>query len=927
MGSKIQGITVEIGGDTTKLGNALKEVSSQSKSLQNELKGVNSLLKMDPSNVTLLKQKQDLLNKSIIECKEKLDILKSTQAQVQAQFEKGEITEEQYRDFQREIVATETKLKSLENEVKSFGSVGSQQIAVVGTKMQGLGENIEGAGKRMLGATATIAAAGTAAAIVGSNFDDAMKQVAATMGITVDEINNGSESYKILEETAKECGETTKFSASESAEALNYLALAGYDAQKSAETLPKVLNLAAAGGLDLATASDMVTDAMAALGMETSELDKYIDEMAKTAQKSNTSVAQLGEATLTCAGTVKMSGMSLETMNAELGVLANNGIKGAEGGTHLRNIILSLTSPTDKASAALKNLGISVLDSQGNIKDLNDIMVEFDSKLSGLSDGEKTEIISTIFNKTDISAVNALIKGSGEEFSNLKAELDNCSGAAENMADTMNSSMGGQITLLKSQLEGIAIQISEILMPVLKSIIEKVSNLLSWISKLSPQAKTIIVVIAGIVASVGPLLITVGKLVSSIGSIMTYGPKIVSMFGTIKTAVSGLFAVIAANPIILVITAIIAAIVLLWNKCEWFRNLVTAMFEAIKLVVSIIWNAIVQYFQQAWEKIQAVWEVVEPYFMALWEGIKIIFSVVANVLGSFFSAAWNAIKVVWDFVYPYFQMIWENIKIVFSVVSTVLGGFFQTAWTVIKAIWDTVSGYFNAVWETIKGIFSVVSAVFQGDFEGAWEAIKGIVDVWASYFQNIWDNIKNVFSTVADFFKNSFQAAWDGIKNIFGNVGTFFQNIWNTIKNMFTNIGTTIGNAIGNAFKNVVNSIISFAENTINNFIRSINTAISVINNIPGVNISTLRELNIPKLKVGMANVPYDDYLALLHKGERVLTAEENKEYTNENGDTVSSSNIDNSFNLTINSPTETSPSENARLLRKEIQKYRLLHT
>ena len=808
----------------------------------------------------------------------------------------------------------------------------------------------------MLPVTGVVTGIGTAAVITGANFDDAMKQVAATMGITVDEINNGSESYNVLEEAAKKSGETTKFSASEAAEALNYLALAGYDAKKSAETLPKVLNLAAAGGLDLATASDMVTDAMAALGMETKDLDKYIDEMAKTSQKSNTSVAQLGEATLTCAGTVKMSGMSLETMNAELGVLANNGIKGAEGGTHLRNIILSLTSPTDTASKALKNLGISVLDSQGNVRDLNDIMTDFNSKLDGLSDGKKTEIISTIFNKTDISAVNALIKGSGDEFANLKNQISNCEGAASDMADTMNSSLSGQATLLKSQLEGIGIQISQILMPVLRNLMDKLSGTLTWISELSPAAKTIVIIIAGIVAAIGPVLIIVGKLMSSFGSILTYGPKFVSMFGTIKTALSGLFSFIAANPVILIIGAIIAAVILLWNKCEWFRNLVMGLFEAIKNAlttawenIKAVWDIVQPYFvalwegikaslepviqsvmgafQAAWEFIKTIWDIVQPYFAALWEAIKAVFSVVSQVLGTYFQVAWEVIKAVWDVVVQYFSTIWKNIKIVFSVVATVLGNFFQTAWTVIKTIWDAVTGYFQAIFDTIKGIFSAVTAVFRGDFQGAWDAIQGIVGTWQQYFQNIWNGIKNIFASVGNFFRNSFQAAWNGIVSIFSNVGSFFQGIWNTIKNMFTNIGTTIGNAIGGAFKNVVNSIISFAENTINGFIRSINWAIDVINNIPGVNISKISELNIPKLKVGMANVPYDDYLALLHKGERVLTAKENQEYTNGMEEKPSNNNIDNSFNLTINSPTETSPAENARLLRREVQRYRLLHT
>ncbi len=983
---------------------------------------------MDPTNVTLLKQKQDLLNKSVDNCKEKLEKLKATQTEVQTKFEKYQqvkpilesltkeisgtekelkklreqqekarkaledgkigkeqydkiadsvqqceknlvslkkeqnelsksvVNNEQYRDFQREIVATETKLKSLEKQAKNFGSVGAQQVAVVGEKIENIGDNITSAGKKMLGVTATITATGAAAIAVGSSFDSAMKQVAATMGITVDEINNGSESYKILEEAAQKCGETTKFSASESAEALNYLALAGYDAQKSAETLPKVLNLAAAGGLDLATASDMVTDAMSALGLETKNLDTYIDEMAKTSQKSNTSVFQLGEATLTCAGTVKNAHMSIETMNAELGILADNGLKGAEGGTHLRNIILSLTSPTDQAAKTMKSLGIEIFDSQGNIRDFNTILSEMDDKLSNLNDDKKGETLSNIFNKTDLNAVNYLLEGTNGRFEELTKELSNCSGAAANMADTMNSSLSGQITLLKSQLEGIGIKLSNILMPILKSIIEKISSLLDWVSKLNPTAQKIIVVIAAVVAAIGPLLITVGKLVSSIGTIMVHGPMIASVFGAIKTAVTGLFSVLAANPIVLVIMAIIAAVVLLWNKCEWFRNLVIAVFEVIKNAVmklweniKAIWDFVYPYFMALWESIKTsvqplieaiagafsaiwefikvIWDKVQPYFATIWENIKIIFSVVGTVLGTYFSIAWEVIKAIWDLVYPYFQMIWENIKVVFSVVSTTLGGFFETAWTIIKAVWDNVIGYFTVIWQTIEGIFSVVTAVFQGDFEGAWQAIKGIVDAWASYFQNIWDNIKAVFSSVVDFFSNSFQAAWDGIKNIFGNVGNFFQSIWDNIKNIFSNVGTAIGNAIGDAFRSVVNAIISFAENNINSLIRSINSAINIINAIPGVNIPNINELNIPRLKIGMANVPYDDYLAYLHKGERVLTAEENREYSNRLDKEPRGNNIDNSFNLTINSPKQTSPAENARLLRKEIQKYRLLRT
>lgn len=310
----------------------------------------------------------------------------------------------------------------------------------------------------------------------GTSFESSMSQVAATMGMTVEEIEGGSEAYELLSDSAIECGKATKFSSSEAAEALNYLALAGYDAEKAAATLPKVLNLAAAGGLDLAYASDLVTDSMAALGMETSQLDNYIDQMAKTSQKSNTNVAQLGEATLVCAGTVSLTGQELATMNAELGVLANNGYKGAEGGTHLRNVLLSLTSPTKKAGEQLDLLGVSVTDSAGNVRDMNDILTDLNNSLSKFSSSEKTQAIAKIFNRTDIAAVNALLKGTGEEFDNLKAQLLDCEGAAQDMATTMAANLKGKLDELSSGLEALGIAAYEKIEGTLKKSVDKATE-------------------------------------------------------------------------------------------------------------------------------------------------------------------------------------------------------------------------------------------------------------------------------------------------------------------------------------------------------------------------------------------------------------------------------------------------------------------
>ncbi len=310
----------------------------------------------------------------------------------------------------------------------------------------------------------------------GSSFEASMSQVAATMGMTAQDVENGSEAYTMLADAAKECGKSTMFSASQAGEALNYLALAGYDAAKSAATLPKVLDLAAAGGLDLAYASDLVTDSMAALSMETGELDNYIDEMARTSQKSNTSVAQLGEATLVCAGTVSLAGQSLETMNTHLGVMANNGIKGAEGGTHYRNVILSLISPTESASIALNKLGVNVSDNSGNMRDLNDILTDMNASMSGMASEEKTQMISRIFNKTDIAAVNALLKGTGKEYNNLHAEISDCSGAAVAMAETLNNNLKGKVTILQSALEGLGISAYEIFDDDMKDAVDEATK-------------------------------------------------------------------------------------------------------------------------------------------------------------------------------------------------------------------------------------------------------------------------------------------------------------------------------------------------------------------------------------------------------------------------------------------------------------------
>lgn len=328
-----------------------------------------------------------------------------------------------------------------------------------------------------VGAATTAAVAFAKQAVnTGKEFDASMSQVAATMGYSVDELNDknseASKSFETLRNFAMDMGAKTAFSATQAADALNYMALAGYDVEKSTAMLPNVLNLAAAGGIELAYASDMVTDAQSALGLSMDETAALVDKMAKTSSKSNTSVAQMGEAILTIGGTAKNLAGGTTELSTALGILADNGIKGAEGGTALRNIVLSLSAPTDVAAKSMKKLGLEAFDSEGNLRPLNETFGDLNEALSHLTQEEQTQALNAIFNKVDLKSVNALLANSGERYDELTEYINNAQGAAENMANTQLDNLQGDITLWKSALEGAQIVLSDQLTPTLREFVQ-----------------------------------------------------------------------------------------------------------------------------------------------------------------------------------------------------------------------------------------------------------------------------------------------------------------------------------------------------------------------------------------------------------------------------------------------------------------------
>lgn len=614
-GTKIRGITIEIGGDTSGLNKALGSVNSQIKSTQSQLKDVERLLKLDPSNTELLTQKHKLLKEAVTETKDKLKTLKETQDKIDSS--KVTTSKEAYDALKREIVSCETSLKDLEKQAAQSNAV----LVKTGEAFDKISEKADSAGKKMSVLTGAIAAGGVVAVKTTATFESAMSQVQATMGVTKDSMSvvNGESvnTMDTLNALAKEMGAKTAFSATECAQALNYLALAGYNTQQMCDTLPIVLNLAAAGDMELATASDMVTDAMSALGMGVDQAGKMVDQMSKTASTTNTSVSQLGEGILTIGATAKSIKGGTDELNTALGILANNGIKGAEGGTHLRNIILSLQKPTDAAAAIMESLGVAVYDSEGNMRSLNDILTDLNISMEEMTSEEKTNAIGDIFNKTDLASVNALLANTGDTWSNLQQTIADSGGAAQQMADTQLDNLNGQITILKSQIEGLLIQIGEKILPYIKKTVDGLSGVITWLSGLDSATQNMIMIILLIVAAIGPLLIFIGKMASGVSAII----KVVQILIPI---VSSLNAVLAANPIILIIagiTALIVAIILLYNKCEWFRDGVNAIVGTIVDFAKDVWEKISIFFT---ETIPNVFDTVIAWFKDNWQGLLLL---------------------------------------------------------------------------------------------------------------------------------------------------------------------------------------------------------------------------------------------------------------------------------------------------------------
>ena len=451
---------------------AIDEASASLKTLKNEQKKAEEEFKAGKISA----EDYEKVKADVKEAEKTLADLKEQKKQLDAQFADGHITAEEYREYQREVENTRSRLQGLQTELRNTSTVSEEQRKKISEFGDHAKETFAGVVKAAAAITAALIAVGKQAVETGAEFDKSMSQVAATMGYSVDEINTeGSEAAKTFEtlrKFAQEMGKSTAFSANEASQALNYMALAGYDADKSIAMLPRVLDLASAGNIELAKASDMVTDAQSALGLSTEDTEKLIDQMAATAAKSNTSVEQLGDGILTIGATAKSIKGGTVELTETLGLLADNGIKASEGGTKLRNIILALQSPTDKATKQLNDLGVKAYDGEEKFRSLQDIFADLNSALGDLSEQDAALAKSTIFSKRDLAAVNALLNTSTDRWNQLGAAIEDSAGAAHDMAETQLDNLAGDVTLFKSALEGAEITISDKLTPSLRSAVQ-----------------------------------------------------------------------------------------------------------------------------------------------------------------------------------------------------------------------------------------------------------------------------------------------------------------------------------------------------------------------------------------------------------------------------------------------------------------------
>ena len=632
----------------------------------------------------------------------------------------------------------------------------------------------------------------TGAINTGKEFGSSMSQVAATLGYSVDELHDSSSSaaqnMEKLTGFAKEMGASTVFSATESAQALNYMALAGYDAETSMKMLPNVLNLAAAGGIELATASDMITDAQTALGLTIDDTTALVDQMAKTASKTNTSVGQLGEAILTVGGTASYMAGGTEELNAVLGVMANSGIKGAEAGTHLRNMLLRMAAPTAEGSKLLEDLGVSIFDAEGNMRSFSQIFPELNSAMSSLTDEQKLDAFSTLFNTRDISSVNALLSTSSDEWAELGATILDSAGAAEQMAGVQLDNLSGDTTKLNSAWEGLQITIAEKFEPVLRSITQALTEMIGFIADNWDWLQPIFLTVIGFLTTVIGI-VSAKKIYNSIKDVFSL---ISGGFSKSVGKVTNIFGKGAENKII-----------------GNVKSLGTRIADTIKSFAAPIKQAFASLGEILTTVVNAVMEPLKAVFKGIGEALAGFFTALANpaialgaamfalaaasiaaaifLIGSAIGAVMPVIQALFDgVIMPIAQFIADTVLALIDAITQAIVTLTNDA---IIPLGEFLVGSFVTILQTVSDIIIQLTQ----------SAVIPLIETLSGAFTT-------VLKTVGDIINNVVGTALKGIAEIVKAVGDGFLKMGEAIKLALDGVSGVI-----NAFADLIKAIAAAA--------------------------------------------------------------------------------------------------------------------
>lgn len=700
------------------------------------------------------------LQTEVDQSSDKLKELKAQKKQVDDEFGQP-ISPEGFDSLQREIIETEQKLKSLK---ETTGSA-SANLAKVSAVSGEFGNKVKGVGQSLLPVTGALTGVGAASTVMANNFNDAMSQAAGALDKPMSEMED-------LRQLAIQTGQDTVFSATDAGNAITELAKGGLtEADIKAGALKTTMDLAASSGMDLGEAANVVVQAMGAFGLSANESAEAANALAGAAAASSTDVEPLTQALAQCSAGAKNAGWSIQETTAVLARFADAGIEGSDAGTSLKTMLQRLAAPTDSAATMIEQLGIQTRDSNGDLLGASEIAEELQNKLGGLDSASRDAALSTIFGSDAMRAATVMMD-SGTEGIQKYINAANDQEAAQRLANSQMSDGSRAIEELKGSLETAAIQIGDTLAPIVQKVAELITALVNKFSALPEGVQQVIVVVGILVAALGPLLMVIGQIslgISAVAGALSklsgIGGVATKLVGGIKTAVTGLLGMITAHPVIAVITAIIAALVTLYNKCEWFREGVNRILKAIRDGFFAAWDGIVEFFT---ETIPNAWNEMLSSLLAN----PTIRTIVTTITDSFTKLKEN-LNGIWNGIKQLAQNAWEFIK--------------NATLAPVLLMIDLVTGDFEKLKSDLENILNNI----KNAVANIWDSIKEITS-------NIWNEIKNVVSTLVSLVKETaisgFEALRDGIKNA-------IRELPKIVSDIFEKIGSTISGWIDNAWE------------------------------------------------------------------------------------------------------------------------------